>query len=273
MLVVRCLPPFGLLAVLALGTGCAVVPSADWNTLKAENSALQEENRAQVARIRNLEIHSRSTEGQLVQAEEDLATLDEQHELSRKQLSNYRFERNQPNAQFQGALGRRWPVSPETSRRLAELSHKYPHLRLDPETGIAKFDTDILFDTGTSDLKPAAERALTQLVAALKTPEARDLKVLVVGHTDDRPVARRPARDKYHNNFHLSADRAVAVCELLDRLGLSKERMGVAGFGAHQPVAPNITPADRRKNRRVELFVLAPDVPVIGWTETIPTVY
>lgn len=273
MLAVRWLPPLGVAGLLTLVGGCAVVPSADWNTLKSENAALLEENRAIAARLRNLEIHGRNTQDQLIQAEEDLAALDEQHGLSRKQLANYRFQQQQLNARFQGATGRRWPISPETGRRLAELSRKYPQLQLDPETGIAKLNTDILFDLGTADLKPAAEEALGQLAAALKTPEAEDLKLLVVGHTDDRPVARKPARDKFRNNFDLSAERAVAVCEYLDRLGLAEQRMGVAGFGAHQPVAPNITPADRRKNRRVELFVLAPDVPVVGWTETIPTVY
>ena len=29
----------------------------------------------------------------------------------------------------------------------------------------------------------------------------------------------------------------------------------------------------RAANRRVELFVMAPDVPLIGWTETTPTLY
>ena len=60
---------------------------------------------------------------------------------------------------------------------------------------------------------------------------------------------------------------------MLNRFGVADSRIGVAGFGASQPVAPNVTAKDRQKNRRVELFVLAPEVPVVGWTDSIPSVY
>lgn len=273
MLAARWLCASTPLAALALWTGCAVVPSADWTTLKTENGTLQAETRAQAARIQNLEFHCRNVESQLMRTEEELALADEQQRLTSNKLVGYQFERDQLGAQFQGMVGRQWPVSPEVSRRLAQIAKEYPALRFDPKTGIAKLDVDILFDVGAAEMKPAAEETLGELVRLLKSPEAQDLKILVVGHTDDRPIAKKPARDKYRDNFHLSADRAVAVCEYLGQLGLPEERLGVAGFGAHQPVAPNITPADRQKNRRVELFVLAPDVPVVGWTETIPHVY
>jgi len=261
------------LLAAALCAGCAIVPSADWQTLKSEHAVLLEENRAQTARVQNLQSHCRNVEDQLMRTEEELALLDEEYQISRQKLDSYQFDRTQLSAQFQGMIGRMRPLSPEVRARLAEISRRYPQLRLDPQSGIAKLDTDILFDIGTSELKPAAEETLRELVTVLKSPAARDLKVLVVGHTDDQPVARKPARDNYRDNFDLSAGRAVAVCEALEQMGLPEERMGVASFAAHQPVAPNITPVDRQKNRRVELFVLAPDVPVIGWTETIPSVY
>jgi chemotaxis protein MotB len=41
--------------------------------------------------------------------------------------------------------------------------------------------------------------------------------------------------------------------------------MGVSGYGMHQPVEPNKTEASRARNRRVEIFVLAPDASVAGW--------
>ncbi len=86
-------------------------------------------------------------------------------------------------------------------------------------------------------------------------------------------LPKRPARERYPNNFHLSTARAHAVADRLRREGIGEQRVGVAGFGPHQPIAPNVSPKDRRKNRRVEIFVMAPDVPVVGWTDSISSVY
>ena len=41
--------------------------------------------------------------------------------------------------------------------------------------------------------------------------------------------------------------------------------MGAAGYSMFQPVVPNSNDSARQKNRRVEIFVLAPDAVVAGW--------
>jgi len=273
MLPLRLLPAFGSLAAVALCCGCTVVPLAQWKAVKSQAETLGERNRVLSAELENLQVHARNTEDQLMRTEQDLALLEKQLGLDRKQLANYQNEREQLHEQFQDLIGRRTSLPPEVAARLTQIAQRYPSLKFDSQTGVSKLDTDILFDFGTSELKPEAERVLGELVQVLKMPEASDLKVMVVGHTDDKHLAKKPARDKYRNNFHLSTERALAVSEVLTHLGLPEERMGVAGFGAHQPIAPNVSPTDRQKNRRVELFVLAPQVPVVGWTETIPSVY
>ena len=273
-----------LLICLVLGavpvlSGCLFAPKSQLNALKTQNDALIEQNRAQTSQIENLDVHSRNIEDQLMRTEEDLALLEEQLGLDRKQSVNYQAERDQLHEQFMGLISGttdqngRLAVTPEVRRRLAEIARRYPSLRFDPQTGISKLDTDILFDVGRTELKPGAQRVLGELVQLLKSSQGRDLKVLVVGHTDNRLIAKKPVREKYPNNFHLSANRALAVSDELRRLGLDDERVGVAGFGPHQPIAPNMTSGDRQKNRRVELFVMAPDVPVIGWTESTPSLY
>jgi len=259
--------------LLGLLTGCTVLSVGDYQALKSQNQALAERNRAQAAQLENLQVHTRNTEDQLMRAEQDLALADEQRGLDRQQLANYQAERDRLHEQFQSLMDHRARVPPSVGGRLAEISAKYPGLRFDPKTGISKLDTDILFDVGTADLKPGAEQVLGELAGVLKSNEARDLKIMVVGHTDDQPIGRKPARDKFHDNFQLSTDRALAVSSMLNKFGVADSRIGVAGFGASQPVAPNVTAKDRQKNRRVELFVLAPEVPVVGWTDSIPSVY
>jgi chemotaxis protein MotB len=232
-----------------------------------------ENDRAQAAQIETLRLHSRNVEDQLKRTEEELALANERAGLERRQSANYRREAGQIREQFLGVVNSRFPISPETSQRLAALAQKHPGLKFDLQTGIAKLETDILFDDGSAELKPGAEKALAEVVRLLNAPEAQDLRVLVAGHTDDRAIAKKPAREKYPDNFHLSTERALAVLAELRRLGLADARIGAAGFGSHQPIAPNLTPKDRQKNRRVELFVLAPEVPVVGWSETTPRLY
>ena len=240
---------------------------------QTQNRALSEQCRAQLAEIENLKIHSRNAGEQLIRTEKELALLQEEIGLDRQQLSNYQSEHSELHQQVQGLAGGHARLSPEMSRQLAELSSRYPVLQFDPATGISKLDTDILFDSGDAELKPGAEQVLAELARVLKSPEACDLKIMVVGHTDDQTIAKKPAREQFPDNFHLSTARALAVAELMQQQGLAENRIGVAGFGAHQPIAPNATAQDRQKNRRVEIFVMAPDVPVVGWTESIPSVY
>ena len=181
------------LAAALLFAGCNMLPVADYQALKSQNQALAERNRAQAAQLENLQIHTRNTEDQLMRAEQDLAIADEQRELDHQQLANYQVERQRLHEQFQNLMDHRSKLPPSVGGRLAEISAKYPSLRFDPKTGISKLDTDILFDVGTADLKPGAEQVLGELAAVLKSNEARDLKIMVVGHTDDQPIGRKPA--------------------------------------------------------------------------------
>ena len=250
-----------LAAALVVLPGCLFVPRSQLTALEAKNRALAEENTALAAQYENLKIHSRNIQDQLARREDEVTLF--------SQRAGGRSPVDAPLA----PKPRSAAASPATARRLARLSEQFPSLRLEGAAGVGKLDTDLLFDEGRADLKPGAEEVLRDLVGVLQSPEGSDLRLLVVGHTDDQPIARRPLRDKYPDNFHLSTARALAVSEVLRRLGLDPDRVGIAGFGAHQPVASNRTDDDRAKNRRVELFVMVPDVPVIGWVESTPSLY
>jgi chemotaxis protein MotB len=257
--------------LLAL-SGC-FVPQTQLNDCQAQNRALSEQNRAQLAEIENLRVHSHNVEDRLMRSEEEYGLLQERVGLDGKQLANYQRECSTLQEQFNGVMTGGPRASAVISRQLAELSQRYPNLKFDPVTGMSKLDSDILFESGEVELKPGAKELVEGLVRILKSPEGSDLKVVVVGHTDDRQVAKKPARDKYPDNFHLSTARALAVADLMQQAGLPQQRLGVAGMGGHEPIASNTTPKDRQRNRRVEIFVTGRDVPVVGWSETIPTMY
>ena len=254
-------------------SGCTLVPTTEFNACQAENRNLADQNRAQLAEIENLKVHSRDVEDRVIRSERQLARLDERAGLDQKQLETYQRERDGLYEQFKGMAFGRGRMPPELGRQFAELSKRYPNLQFDPETGISKLDTDILFDSGEAVLKPGAERVLDELARVLRSPAAGDLKIMVAGHTDNQMIVGPAAREKYPNNFHLSTGRALAVADWLRRAGVPEQRLAVAGFGPHQPIAPNATAADRQKNRRVEILVMAAEVPVVGWSESTPSVY
>lgn len=73
-----------------------------------------------------------------------------------------------------------------------------------------------------------------------------DLKVAIVGHTDDT--------GSYELNLDLSKRRADAVvAELVNTFGIGANRLFSAGPSFIAPVASNETEEGRALNRRVEL--------------------
>jgi len=74
-----------------------------------------------------------------------------------------------------------------------------------------------------------------------------NLSARVEGHTDST------GRDE--TNMELSYQRANAVMEALVERGVSAERMTAEGIGKNRPIATNVTPAGKRRNRRVEIYV------------------
>ena len=146
-------------------------------------------------------------------------------------------------------------------------------MQYDPKTGISKLDTDLLFDSGDAQLKGGADRILSEFADIFKSPEARDLKIMVVGHADALGIKGREVRQRYPSNWHLSAGRALAVADKLRKAGIPESRMGVTGFGQYQPISPNDSAQARQKNRRVEIFVLGPETPIVGWADTNAGVY
>jgi chemotaxis protein MotB len=258
-----------LISVLVF-SGCGWVPQGKFSALESQSRILTEQNKSQLAEIENLKIHARTIEDQLIRAEQDLVKVEKKQNVSSTQLAESHRNGLAPGRPFAGQAS---AISADLSSKLADLARRYPHLQFDPQTGISKLDTDVLFPSGDTQLKGEAERVLREFARLMQSPDAKHLKVMVVGHTDDAGIKGREIRSKYPNNWSLSTARAVAVAAKLREAGIPDERMGVAGFAEHQPISPNDTADSRSRNRRVEIFVVGPDTPIVGWTETHGSVY
>jgi|TARA_R110000868_G_scaffold411781_1_gene710207 chemotaxis protein MotB len=196
-------------------------------------------------------------------------SLESNLNIANKRLDNLNAERSEMQQRYvslmKKAKGQPSPLDGEATRRFQELADKYPDFEFDPITGVSKFHSDILFSSGSDNLKPAAQEILNQFAAIMNDGNAKRLNVLVVGHTDDKPISKASTQRQHRTNWHLSTNRANSVVLTLSKFGVKQERMGAAGYSMFQPVVPNQNDSARQKNRRVEIFVLAPDAVVAGW--------
>lgn len=104
---------------------------------------------------------------------------------------------------------------------------------------------DVLFDTDHWVLRPDAVAALQGIADKLQA--TGDAPITVEGHTDAR------ASD-VHNQV-LSERRAGSVRDWLVQAGIDSARITTRGYGESVPVAPNDTPENLQKNRRVVISV------------------
>ena len=116
------------------------------------------------------------------------------------------------------------------------------------------FPSDVLFDPGSAELKPAALPQLDKLAAALndigdKIPPEIPWVMRVDGHTDIRPIAT----PEFPSNWELSSARAISVVRYLMQQGIAPQHLVAAGFGEFQPIDTGTSDAALAKNRRIEL--------------------
>jgi outer membrane protein OmpA-like peptidoglycan-associated protein len=115
----------------------------------------------------------------------------------------------------------------------------------DSARGLIVNMSDVLFDTGSSTLKPGAREKLAKISGILLAH--RGLTLQIEGHTDS------VGGDEF--NQQLSERRSDSVRDFLAEEGVAVTSMSARGFGKTQPVASNDTPEGRQRNRRVELVV------------------
>lgn len=153
------------------------------------------------------------------------------------------------------------PVSEETIQTINEISeqlHNSLEDLIDNEDVSIKQGEDwlelemksnVLFYSGEARLEKSAVPIIGKVANILRSSAN---PIQVEGFTDNNPIRT----NRFPSNWELSAARAASVVHLLDRYGLSPQRMSAIGYGEFRPIADNATLAGRQKNRRVVLVVL-----------------
>ena len=105
---------------------------------------------------------------------------------------------------------------------------------------------NIYFDQSSPVLRKESFKQLDDLAKILSENPA--LSIEIRGHTDNV--------GDFFENVKLSKSRCESVMEYLSGKGITKNRLSVIGRGPIEPLAPNDTEENKKKNRRVEFLVL-----------------
>jgi chemotaxis protein MotB len=146
----------------------------------------------------------------------------------------------------------------EIASRLGNAPGDVESVRVEGGYGFSLKDS-ILFDSGSTAIKPEGREVLLRVAADIASKPYQT--IWVRGHTDADPVSRPETMQRFPNgNLELSAARAIEVGALLVKEGrLLTGKLNVAGLGPNRPVADNSSAEGKRRNRRVEIFVLEED--------------
>ena len=142
------------------------------------------------------------------------------------------------------------PAAPVSDKsRLAVHTSYNAKTTMAPDTGAAhaSIGVPILFDVNSATIKPDSRSTLSEIAAALRSPNLKGVKILLEGHTD--------ASGQAEANLELSQQRADAVRDYLIREGgVSSDQLSTIGKGQTEPANPaNPLSAE---NRRVVLVNL-----------------
>lgn len=237
----------GALGLAALGqTGCNMVPRSQVASAQNRTRQLYDQNKALAQERQNLlaQIHDLQTNGDTLRARIENLQNERSH-YSNVKVTN--------------------PLSDSANRQFEDLARRYPGFNFDPTTGVSKIQNEVLFESGSDELRPEAVGLLREFAGILSAGDASDLNILVVGHTDDQPVVKASTKQRHPNNWYLSAHRAISVVGSLEKAGIKSSRMGASEYGPYQPRVAAKSADARRQNRRVEIFVLAPNASMAGW--------
>jgi type VI secretion system protein ImpK len=141
------------------------------------------------------------------------------------------------------------PVPPRLSKFLAqEIAAGAVAVYEDEQVSVVTVPGDGLFASGSAAAERRYEPTFARIAQALNSVAG---PVVITGHTDNKPI--RTAR--FPSNWELSTERAKSVMKVMTPVIADPSRLRAEGMADSDPVAPNDTEENRRKNRRVMVIL------------------
>ena len=226
--------------------------------LAAEKESLNQELFDARTGTDSLRARTDSLERELASKDELLANLRSENELLDEMRKTAQAALEEMAGKPFGDIAITAPKLPEQlDNALKQFADEHPSAVVyDSVHGTVRWKADLLFALGSDVVRESSMEALRGFSEIIKSPAAADFEVIVVGHTDNRPISRPKTKAKHPTNWHLSAHRAISVAYALRKNGYSQERIGVMGYGEYRPVADNATEKGAGQNRRVEIYLV-----------------
>lgn len=124
------------------------------------------------------------------------------------------------------------------------------------DRSVVRLRGDSFFGSGSAEPMAQSLPVLARIGQALAEVKG---EVLITGHSDNQPIRSL----RFPSNWHLSAARADAVKAALTAQ-VDPARMRSDGKADAEPVAQNDSPANRARNRRVDIVLLSEPERVAG---------
>ncbi|MCH7686353.1 MAG: OmpA family protein [Planctomycetes bacterium] len=237
-------------------TACNLVPHQTLQQSRMQALELHQQNQLLAADRNQIAAEKQRLERQTAGLRSSLSTANQRVDNLKSGLST---AQERYVSLLNRARNAKSPLSDAVTRRFQDLDRKYPEFEFDPHTGVSKFHSDILFSSGSAQIKTSAVPLIQEFANIMNVDDAKRLNILVVGHTDDRPIRKRSTATRHPTNWHLSTHRAISVMTVLRNFGIGEDRMAVMGFGEHRPLDPNPGDSAKARNRRVEIYVVPKD--------------
>lgn len=160
-------------------------------------------------------------------------------------------EANQQLGVYKGAVdeyvGGMEDVQRKVSERLADYADRGASVEYKNGLVYVNLEDELMFRKGSNRVSKDGETVVGTLASVLN--ENPNLKIVVVGHTDDRAG---------RGEWTQSTERANNVVRMLKDNKIDPARLTSAGQGQYSPIADNSTAEGRAQNRRTEI-ILTPE--------------
>ena len=253
----------GVTSCMACLGGCTTM--AEYDRLKARNRTLAAEKESLAQELFDARTGNDSLKARVELCERELTTKGELVANLRSENELLEGMRKMAMTELERMAGRQLGniviAGPKLPEPLNNALHSFARqhadlVAFDEARGTMKWKADLLFALGSDTVKESSLEALRRFTEVLNAPVASEFEVVVVGHTDNRPIVRPETKSRHPSNWHLSAHRAISVSSALLRFDYPAERIGIMGYGPYRPVADNASEAGAAQNRRVEVYLI-----------------